>query len=503
VKKSDREGDLEPPISFRPVSNGEFEPPPATERDVRAEALYWRLVREKAARLGMTRREFTEGALGMMGALFVLNQVYGCSESMETGGSAGDGGFTREAGYDVENDVSARDAARADAEARYDAQADAIEDVAQADATLSGDEFIFDVQVHNRVPAPPWNADTCATTDPMLCPRAFLSQIFVESDTDVACLSGFSAARQNDQPSIQTRERIKEIIDQLSGSPRLVIHANARPGGGAAELDAMGQDAASFPVVAWKTYPEAEGLDTDAVGRPFIERARQIGIKIIASHRGIGSDGGAWTGQNSPRDVVAAAKANPDFKFLVYHSAWQSGVREDHPFNMADAAPLGVDRLVKAALDNGIGPSGNVYAELGSTWYNLRSDMAQAAHVLGKLLKYFGADRVLWGTDCVLNGNPQAQIQAFRAFQIPETMQAMYGYPALTAEVKRKILGENAAAIYGVDIQATRRQITSDDIGRIVLARRDDPRAFPRGPRPYGPRTRREYLAFLRWSGEG
>ena len=79
----------------------------------------------------------------------------------------------------------------------------------------------------------------------------------------------------------------------------------------------------------------------------------------------------------------------------------------------------------------------------------------------------------------------------------------MYGYPALTAEVKRKILGENAAAIYGVDIQATRRQITSDDIGRIVLARRDDPRAFPRGPRPYGPRTRREYLAFLRWSGEG
>jgi uncharacterized protein len=77
----------------------------------------------------------------------------------------------------------------------------------------------------------------------------------------------------------------------------------------------------------------------------------------------------------------------------------------------------------------------------------------------------------------------------------------MYGYPALTPAVKRKILGENAAAVYGVDIAAMRRRITMDDIDRIILARADDPRAFPRGPRPYGPRTRREYFAFLRWNG--
>jgi hypothetical protein len=127
--------------------------------------------------------------------------------------------------------------------------------------------------------------------------------------------------------------------------------------------------------------------------------------------------------------------------------------------------------------------------------------MAQAAHVLGKLLKYLGPDRILWGTDCVLNGNPQSQIEAFRTFQIPDAMQTMYGYPALTAEVKRKILGENAAGLYGVDIQAMRKRITADDIDGVVLAHREDPGAFPRPPRPYGPRTRREYLAFLRWNG--
>ena len=349
--------------------------------------------------------------------------------------------------------MSAADAAYADSQAGYDVSPDATEDDARADSTVSGDEFIFDVQVHNRVPAPPWNASTCGganATDSMLCPKAFLNEIFVLSDTDVACLSGFPAARQDDQPSIQARGRIKEIIDQLSGSPRLVIHANVRPSEGAAELDAMAEDAANFPVVAWKTYPETQGLDTDAVGQD---------------------------------------------------SAWQSDVREDHPFNSASAAPLGIDRLIKAMLDNGLGPASNVYAELGSTWHNLRNDMSQAAHALGKLLRYLGPDRILWGTDCVLNGNPQSQIAAFRAFQIPPAMQMMYGYPALTPEVKRKILGENAAAVYGVDIAAMRRRITTDDINGIILARADDPGAFPRGPRPYGPRTRREFLAFLRWNG--
>jgi hypothetical protein len=129
--------------------------------------------------------------------------------------------------------------------------------------------------------------------------------------------------------------------------------------------------------------------------------------------------------------------------------------------------------------------------------------MAQAAHMLGKLLKYLGPDRILWGTDSFNNGGPQPQIEAFRAFQIPESMQMMYGYPALTAEVKAKILGLNAAAVYSVDVAAVRRQITGDDISQIVLSRRDDRRSYPLGPRPHGPRSRREYLAFLRWTAEG
>ena len=55
-------------------------------------------------------------------------------------------------------------------------------------------------------------------------------------------------------------------------------------------------------------------------------------------------------------------------------------------------------------LASGIGPNENLYAELGTTWWSLMSDPDQAAHVLGKLLKYVGTENVLWGTDSLFYG---------------------------------------------------------------------------------------------------
>jgi hypothetical protein len=97
-----------------------------------------------------------------------------------------------------------------------------------------------------------------------------------------------------------------------------------------------------------------------------------------------------------------------------------------------------------------------VYAELGSTWYLVLRRPEVAAHVLGTLLQAVGEDRILWGTDSVWYGPPQFLIDAFRAFHIPERFQAEFGYPPLTARAKRKILGENAALLYGIDADLAR-----------------------------------------------
>jgi hypothetical protein len=109
-----------------------------------------------------------------------------------------------------------------------------------------------------------------------------------------------------------------------------------------------------------------------------------------------------------------------------------------------------VDRLVKSLETAGIGPGANVYAELGSTWFLMLRRPVEAAHVLGKLLVALGPDRIVWGTDSTWYGSPQALIDAFRAFRIPERMQAEYGYPALTFDVRERILSANAQALYSV-----------------------------------------------------
>jgi predicted TIM-barrel fold metal-dependent hydrolase len=134
--------------------------------------------------------------------------------------------------------------------------------------------------------------------------------------------------------------------------------------------------------------------------------------------------------------------------FVVYHSGFEVAQREG-PY-VDDGAAVGVNRLIRSVREAGIGPGENVYAELGSTWWHLLRRPDEAAHVIGKLLVAFGEDNILWGTDSIFYGSPQGQIDAFRAFQIPEEMQTRFGYPPLTRGVKAKILGWNAAGLYGI-----------------------------------------------------
>lgn len=505
--KSTPEPELESPIPFGPVSNGEVPPPPRTRTHDVADELYRRVVDEKSRRLGISRRAFIESSCGTVAALWVASQVSGCGnggnggiagaggsaggDGTGGGGGSGGGGFTRDAGYDVSRDLSADEVAKANADTGAQVPADAMEDPARADALVSSDDFVFDVQVHNNVPVPPWNASVFQNNNPRLSPTAFLREIFVASDTSVACLSGYPS----NEPSIEARDGIRRLMDMVHGSPRLLFHCNVNPNGGMAALEGARRAAMTYKIAAWKTYPNGGRLDMTPA---FFQQAASFGPKIICSHRGLGG-GPGYDDPYSPRDVVGAAKMFPDWTFLVYHSGYDGDAAA--PYN--DANPVGVDRLIKAMKEFGIGPNGNVYAELGSTWRAVMLNNARATHLIGKLLLHVGPDRVLWGTDSLNVDNPSMQLAAFRAFQMSPAISQMFGYPALTPEVKRKILGLNGARVYGVDPAVVRKKVTADDLSQIKLAYRADPRSVPMSPhRPHGPRTWREYLGFRKWSGE-
>ena len=64
----------------------------------------------------------------------------------------------------------------------------------------------------------------------------------------------------------------------------------------------------------------------------------------------------------------------------------------------------------------------------------------------------FASDYAIW--------TPKWIVDAFMAFELPEDIAAERGV-ALTLDVKRKILGANAAALYDIDIDAKRKKLAA------------------------------------------
>jgi predicted TIM-barrel fold metal-dependent hydrolase len=473
--------DLDPegtrlPVRFDGTSNGEFLPLRVTRAQRTTIALAHEMVTANARRLGIGRRTFLTSAMGSAAVLSACNRL-----NPNSGGN-----------YALEDDAALEPGAAAQ--------------------TLSGDEFIFDVQLHTVDPSGSWangpdgdqwraalaqafpQADKCAAGEyDCYSARSLVKEVFLDSDTDAGVISALFGTTT--PTPIAYASEARRLIETLGGGKhRALIHGGVLPNL-PGQIEGMEEKAKIHHVAAWKLYPQwgPDGrgywLDGPLAERMFAE-ARRVGVKTFAAHKGVALFG-MDPGFSSPHDMGRAAKANPDLTFLVYHSAFQPGVKE----RSYDPAGKGIDRLIKAHGDAGLPRNGgNLYAELGSTWRYFMSRPDEAAHVLGKLLATFGEERIIWGTDSIWYGSPQDQIEAFRAFQISERFQEKYGYPPLTSEAKRKIFGLNAARVYGLDVAAIQTP--------GLRARQAQYRMAPNPSfRPYGPTSRRQFLALQREHG--
>lgn len=299
----------------------------------------------------------------------------------------------------------------------------------------------------------------CDAGDPRLCftPERWIDLVFGQSDTTMAVLSAIPAVGDANPLTMEAMERGRAMAEEMCGDARVLIQGQAAPDVGRIEaaLEAMTEVADSFALSAWKVYthsPNGWFFDdhdpaSPQVGERFLQHVESLGVPVVAVHKGL-SGGSPYA---SPRDIGPAAQRHPDLSFLVYHSGYEVGVEEGE-FNPEG---MGVDRLVQSLQQAGLDAGGNVYAELGTTWRTVMAAPDQAAHVLGKLLLAVGEDNILWGTDSIWYGSPQDQIAAFKSFEITAEFQERYGYPALTAERKAKILGLNAARVLGIEAPIT------------------------------------------------
>ncbi|MEJ7631738.1 MAG: hypothetical protein WKF28_04475 [Rubrobacteraceae bacterium] len=55
--------------------------------------------------------------------------------------------------------------------------------------------------------------------------------------------------------------------------------------------------------------------------------------------------------------------------------------------------------------------------------------------------------------------HPKWALDAFWDFEIPQDLVEGYGYPQLTEQAKRKILGENLLRLSGMDVEETRQRL--------------------------------------------
>jgi hypothetical protein len=76
-------------------------------------------------------------------------------------------------------------------------------------------------------------------------------------------------------------------------------------------------------------------------------------------------------------------------------------------------------------------------------------------------LQVAGPEKLLWGSEAALAGGPAPYLKAFMEMTIPDDLREGYGYPQLTREGKRMILGENFARMMNVDIDAKKRELST------------------------------------------
>src|SRR5436190_7020134 len=314
------------PSKLASTSTGEFAPVPPSPANLAANRLAHEFASYFSKKTNLTRRRFLVSSCGAASTLLAFNTANAAA------GRAG--GF-----FDLPKDA-AQD-----------------EQLARVQLGPAKDEFIFDVQGH-FIDTPKGNAKSS---------EVFLKDVFMDSDTDVMVLSFVPSRRESEPVTIQAADAVRRVVEKLEGTHRLLLHGRVNPNQ-PGDLEGMDELKEKWRISAWKTYtqwgPNGRGFFlSDDVGIRFIERARKLGVKNIAVHKGLPFGQQSYE-HSQCSDIGVVAKRFPDVNFLIYHSGFVTGVPEG-PYQPGGD---GIDTLILSLQKNQIKPGSNVYAELGSTW---------------------------------------------------------------------------------------------------------------------------------------
>ena len=452
------------PIPVQSVSSDEFAPAPQSGRQREFEARVKRIGAQLAQRQGLSRRAFFRTAGGMAAAFVAMNETYAANSPP------------------LYNVLQGEESNPELAQARADG--------------LKG-QFIMDMHTHflrddtrlegfvrsrEAVGKAGWNPGLRGKEQTLedLKFANYFKEIFLDSDTKMACISGsYSVDERDSFLTNRMKYEARERVNKEAAGRRMYSHAIFTPGW-LGWLDRMDEENETLKPDSWKGYTIGDNtnkhlskfpfrLDDEKIMYPFYERLSKAmqkypdrpGLKNVCIHKGlfppsVEKQFPQLVGFCDVSDVGKAAKDWPRLNFVIYHSAYRWGGGP----NSAEQAWEQVQRTGLVEWVNDLadipGKFGvtNVYADLDQIFaQSTMADPRVCAFMMGSLVKGLGADHVVWGTDAIWTGSPQWQIEALRRLEIPEEMRKTYGFAPLGAAdgpVKRAIFGGNNARLYGL-----------------------------------------------------
>jgi predicted TIM-barrel fold metal-dependent hydrolase len=258
----------------------------------------------------------------------------------------------------------------------------------------------------------------------------FVKDVFDEGYVDVGIFQP-TDLREWYTDGFNTTEVDARLVDKYPD--RLIVNGRWDPREGEEGLRRLEEDAQRYGLKGVKLYT-AEWRDgsrgwtlKDPEAAFFLEKCAELGIVNIHVHKGPT----IWPLDKDAfdvRDVDYAATSHPELNFIVEHVGLPR--IEDFCF-MATQEP-------------------NVYAGLSVVVGALMHARPRFfSKVMGELLFWVGEDKMLFGSDYAI-WEPKWQIEGFVAWDYPDDQFS--DFPAVTTTAKKKILGLNAARLYGIDV---------------------------------------------------
>ena len=500
-------GTLQSPIPTQMISNGEYMPATQTHKQKQVEERIKELSKTASRKLGMDRRRFLLSTGGMAAAFLAMNEVFGRFFNVDPIEMFEPEAYAQ-AG--TPRDLFVFDDQLHMVRGSQGAAGMALRALSQGPSSGGGRNAM------NPRNVPDERGDVWGVWNPALVglpnkPENFLitqfiKDVYLDSQVNIALLSNVTASvinldKQPRRPPRNVQEALsgeiltaaqtaaaRNFVNEISGSTRMLAHGLLYVGKG--NLEYIQQQIDQNKPDSWKGYnvSNAAKVDSDptspmrqwrhddeAVAYPTFElinklyprmKAQKPGFNNICVHKGLTNAEPVRPEIGHPADLPKAAKDWPNLNFITYHACIQpaffmyDALQEVKSGKLREGVP-DIKWTTEYALL--VRSYKNTYAELGTTWASsIVTFPTVAAHLMGQLMKFMGPERIVFGSDSVWYGSPQWQIDAMWRFQIPEDLRKKYGYPELTENAKRKILGLNSAKLYGIDPKQQFKPVPKD-----------------------------------------